>query len=113
MQTFHIAFCFTGTLLVRYYSQSQLLKLIEVSFIGLCFICLVVEMDSTHGRAQHDNENNAIFLLIPAVISAIKIIMNKKKGADKEFIFDYLPKSLASNIEIELLEHNSSNTYRK
>ena len=38
-----------------------------------------------------------------AVLSAIKII-RKKKPADKESMFDYLTKSLASNIEMELLE---------
>lgn len=30
--------------------------------------------------------------------------MDKKKGADKESIFDSLTKSLASNLEMELLE---------
>ena len=67
-------------------------------------------MDSTLGRASttdtcNDNENNAIFLFRPAVLSARKTIRNKKKRADKESIFDYLIKSLASNIEMELLEH--------
>ena len=36
---------------------------------------------------------------------AIKTIRNKKKRADKESILDYLTKSLASYIEMELLEH--------
>ena len=67
-------------------------------------------MDSTLGKASttencNENENDAILLFKPAVLSAIKTIRNKKKRADKESIFDYLTKSLASNIEMELLEH--------
>ena len=67
-------------------------------------------MDSTLGRASttencNENENDAIFLLRPAVLSATKTIRNKKKQPHKEVIFDYLTKSLASNIEIELLDH--------
>ena len=66
-------------------------------------------MDLTLGRASttencNENENGAILLFQPAVLSAIKTI-RKKKRADKDSIFDYLTKSLASNIEIELLEH--------
>ena len=65
-------------------------------------------MDLTLGRASttencNENENGTILLFQPAV-SAIKTI-RKKKRADKDSIFDYLTKSLASNIEIELLEH--------
>ena len=67
-------------------------------------------MVSTLGRASttenyNENENDAILLFKPAVLSAIKTIRNKKKRADKESIFDCLTKSLASNIEIEVLEH--------
>ena len=67
-------------------------------------------MDSTLGRASttencNENETDAILLFKPAVLSAMKTIRNKKKRADKESIFDYLTKSLASNIEMELLEH--------
>ena len=74
------------------------------------FSCLVVKMVSTLGRASttenyNENENDAILLFKPAVLSAIKTIRNKKKRADKESIFDCLTKSLASNIEIEVLEH--------
>ena len=53
----------------------------------------------------NENENNATLLFKPAILSAIKTIRNKKKRADKESIFDYFTKSLASNIEMELLEH--------
>ena len=61
-------------------------------------------MDSTLGRASstencNENENDAILLFKPSVLSAIKTIKNKKTHADKESIFDYLTKSLASNIE--------------
>ena len=67
-------------------------------------------MDSTLGRASttensNENENDAILFFKPAVLNAIKTIRNKKKSANKEFIFDYLTKSLASNIEMEPLEH--------
>ena len=67
-------------------------------------------MVSTLGRASttenyNENENDAILLFKPAVLSAIKTIRNNKKRADKESIFDCLTKSLASNIEIEVLEH--------
>ena len=67
-------------------------------------------MDSTLGRASttencNENENDANFLFRPAVLSAIKTIRNKRKCADIESIFDYVTKSLASNIEMELLEH--------
>ena len=77
--------------------------------IGLSFRCFVVKMDLTLGRASttencNENENGAILLFQPAVLSAIKTI-RKKKRADKESIFDYLTKSLASNIEMKLLEH--------
>ena len=53
----------------------------------------------------NENENNAILLFKLAVLITIKTIRNKKKRADKESIFDYLTKSLATNIEIELLKH--------
>ena len=67
-------------------------------------------MVSTLGRASttenyNENENDAILLFKPTVLSAIKAIRNKKKRADKESIFDFLTKSLASNIEMEVLEH--------
>ena len=70
-------------------------------------------MNSTLGIASttencNENENNAILLFKPAVLHAIKkniSIRNKKKRANKEFIFDYLTKSLASNKEMEPLEH--------
>ena len=66
-------------------------------------------MDSTLWRTNttekcNENENNAILLFKAAVLSAIKTIRNKKRSADKESMFDYLTKSLASNIEMELLE---------
>ena len=57
------------------------------------------------GENCNGNENDVILLFKPAVLSAIKTIRNKKKRADKESIFDYLTKSLASNIEMRLLEH--------
>ena len=65
-------------------------------------------MDLTLGRGSttdncNENENNATLLFKPAILSAIKTIRNKE--FDKESIFDYFTKSLASNIEIELLEH--------
>ena len=53
----------------------------------------------------NENENDAILLFKPAVLIAIKTIRSRKKRADKESIFDYLTKSLASNIEMKLLEH--------
>ena len=67
-------------------------------------------MDSTLGRASttencKENENDAMLLFKPAVLSAIKTIRNKKYRADKESVFDFLTKSLASNIEMELLKH--------
>ena len=68
-------------------------------------------MNSTLGIASttencNENENNAILLFKPAVLHAIKIFyQDKKKRANKEFIFDYLTKSLASNKEMEPLEH--------
>ena len=67
-------------------------------------------MDSTLGKASTtenciENENDATLLFKPAVLSAIKTVRNKKRLADKESIFDYLTKSLASDIEMELLEH--------
>ena len=51
-------------------------------------------MDSTLGRASttkncNENENDAILLFKPAVLSAIKTIRSKKKRADKESILDY------------------------
>ena len=84
------------------------LRLNIMKTIGLSFRCFVVKMDLTLGRASttencNENENGTILLFQPAV-SAIKTI-RKKKRADKDSIFDYLTKSLASNIEIELLEH--------
>ena len=65
-------------------------------------------MDSTLGRACttencYEIENDAIHLFKPTVLNAIKTMRNKKRRADKESIFDYLTKSLASNIGIELL----------
>ena len=65
-------------------------------------------MDLTLGRGSttdnyNENENNATLLFKPAILSAIKTIRNKE--SDKESIFDYFTKSLASNIEMELLEH--------
>ena len=74
------------------------------------FSCLVVKMDSTLGRASttanfNQKENEAILLFKPALLSATKTISCKKKRVGKESIFDYLNKSLASNIEMELLEH--------
>ena len=67
-------------------------------------------MDAARERASttencNENENDAILLFKPAVLIAIKTIRSRKKRADKESIFDYLTKSLASNIEMELLEH--------
>ena len=67
-------------------------------------------MDSTLGRASttencKENENDAMLLFKPAVLSAMKTIRNKKYRADKESVFDFLTKSLASNIEMELLKH--------
>ena len=67
-------------------------------------------MDAALERASttencNENENDAILLFKPAVLIAIKTIRSRKKRADKESIFDYLTKSLASNIEMELLEH--------
>ena len=67
-------------------------------------------MDSTLGRASttencKENENDAMLLFKPAVLSAIKTIRNKKYRADKESVFDFLTNSLASNIEMELLKH--------
>ena len=67
-------------------------------------------MDAALERASttencNENENDAILLFKPAVLSAIKTIRNKEKRTDKESIFHYLTKSLASNIEVELLEH--------
>ena len=67
-------------------------------------------MDAARERASttencNENENDAILLFKPAVLIAIKTIRSIKKRADKESIFDYLTKSLASNIEMELLEH--------
>ena len=78
--------------------------------IGLSFSCLVVKTDSVLGRASttencNENENDAILLFKPVVLSAIKTMRNKEKRTDKESIFDYLTKFLASNIEMELLEH--------
>ena len=57
--------------------------------------------------AKHDNKNknNVIFLCKSAVLNAVKTIGDKKKRADKGFIFDYLTKSLASNLEMGLLKH--------
>ena len=76
----------------------------------MSFSCLVAKMDSRLERASttencNENENDAILLFKPAVLIAIKTIRSRKKRADKESIFDYLTKSLASNIEMELLEH--------
>ena len=51
------------------------------------------------------NDNDTILLFKLTVLSAIKTIRNKKKCDDKDSIFDYLTKSLPSNIEMELLEH--------
>ena len=51
------------------------------------------------------NENDIILLFKLTVLSAIKTIRNEKKCDDKDSIFDYLTKSLPSNIEMELLEH--------
>ena len=67
-------------------------------------------MDWTLERASttencNENENDVTFFFKPVVLSAIKTIRNKKRLADKESKFDYLTKSLASNIEMELLEH--------
>ena len=67
-------------------------------------------MDSTLGRASttencKENENDAMLLFKPAVLSAIKTIRNKKYRANKESVFDFLTKSLASNTEMELLKH--------
>ena len=67
-------------------------------------------MDSKTGRASttencNENENGAILLFKPTVLIAIKTIRSIKKRADKESIFDYLTKSLAPNIEMELLEY--------
>ena len=78
--------------------------------IGLSFSCLVVKTDSALGRASttencNENENDAILLFKPVVLNAIKTMRNKEKHTDKESIFDYLTKFLASNIEMELLEH--------
>ena len=87
-----------------------MLKTVSIKFIGLSFSCLVVQTDSALGRTSttetcNENENDAILLFKPAVLSAIKTIRNKEKRTDKESIFHYLTKSLASNIEVELLEH--------
>ena len=98
----------TGTncqyLLVHCWKQSQLSKSVSLKFISLSFSFLVVKMDWKLGRASttencNENDNDAIFLFKMAVLSAIKII-RKKKPADKESMFDYLTKSLASNIEM-------------
>ena len=64
-------------------------------------------MDSTLGRDSttencNENENDAILLFKPVVLRVIKTIRNKKRRADKESVFHYLTKSLASNIELEL-----------
>ena len=57
--------------------------------------------------AQNDNKNknNVTFLFKSAVLNAVKTIRDKKKHADKGFIFDYLTKSLVSNLEMGLLKH--------
>ena len=57
--------------------------------------------------AKHDNKNknNVIFLCKSAVLNAVKTIGDKKKRDDKGFIFDYLTKSLVSNLEMGLLKH--------
>ena len=54
--------------------------------------------------AQNDNKNknNVTFLFKSAVLNAVKTIRDKKKRADKGFIFDYLTKSLVSNLKMEL-----------
>ena len=67
-------------------------------------------MDSTLGRDSttencNENENDTILLFKPVVLRVIKTIRNKKRRADKESVFHYLTKSLASNIELELWEH--------
>ena len=64
-------------------------------------------MDSTLGRDSttencNENENDTILLFKPVVLRVIKTIRNKKRRADKESVFHYLTKSLASNIELEL-----------
>ena len=87
-----------------------MLKTVSIKFIGLSFSCVVVKTDSTLGRTStietcNGNDNDAILLFKPAVLSAIKTIRNKEKRTDKESVFHYLTKSLASNIEMELLEH--------
>ena len=87
-----------------------MLKTVSIKLIGLSFSCLVVKTDSVLGRASttencNENENDAILLFKPVVLSAIKTMRNKEKRTDKESIFDYLTKFLASNIEMELLEH--------
>ena len=53
----------------------------------------------------NENENDANFLFKLAVLNAVKTIRDKKKRVDKEYIFHYLTKSLASNKEIKLLEY--------
>ena len=57
--------------------------------------------------AKHDNKNknNVIFLCKSAALNAVKTIGDKTKRADKGFIFDYLTKSLVSNLEMGLLKH--------
>ena len=87
-----------------------MLKTVSIKFIGLSFSCLVVKIDSALGRTStietcNGNDNDAILLFKPAVLRAIKTIRNKEKRTDKESVFHYLTKSLASNIEMELLEH--------
>ena len=57
--------------------------------------------DSTTENCN-ENENDVILLFKPVVLLAIKTIRNKKRRADKESIFHFLTKSLASNIELEL-----------
>ena len=84
-----------------------MLKSISIKFIDLSLSCLVVKTDSTLSRACttencNENENEAVLLFKSFVLSAIKMIRNKKKRADKESTFDYFTKSLASNIEMEL-----------
>ena len=87
-----------------------MLKSVSIKFINLSLSFSVVKTDSTLSRASttdncNENENEAVFLFKSSVLSATKTIRNKKKSADKESIFDYFTKSLASNIEMELLEH--------
>lgn len=71
------------------------MKAKSVAKVSLSFNYVLVKMDSTLGTGSttkkwNENENGAIPLFKPVVLSTIKTIRNKKKHADKESIFDHI-----------------------